>query len=200
MRTLAKIEEEIAALATEVHELARQRGRLLPTIEDWVDLLLTLGVPCEELHSAALRGGSYEDIFTGLVKRREVVPVAEPLKEALLAVIAVALSDDRQAYYRALRELRAPLSDLLTQRAEQWVQQWQHNSKYFDLYRAAKNWVTNTAGPPALSERYAEGQHESVVKAKGWALALLAGTALRCAVAELVEVQSLTNKPVESLP
>jgi hypothetical protein len=129
-----------------------------------------------------------------------VTPVAEPLKEALLSMIAVDLSDNRQAYYRALRDLRAPLSELLTQRAEQWVQQWQNNSKYFDLYRAAKNWVTDTAGHLALSERYAEEPHESVVKAKGWPLALVAGMALRCANAELEEGQSLTNKPVESLP
>jgi hypothetical protein len=135
---------------------------------------------------------------TGLVVR---VGTPQECKETARQALQLMLDGklDRQAYYRALRELRAPLSELLTQRAEQWVQQWQNNSKYFDLYRAAKNWVTDTAGHIALSERYAEGSHASVAKAKGWALALQAGTALRCAAAELVEVQSLTVKPVESL-
>ena len=45
---------------------------------------------------------SDEIIFTGSVIRCAVSPAAEPVREALLAVIATALAEDRRAYYREI--------------------------------------------------------------------------------------------------
>jgi len=191
MRTRARIEAEIAALATEVQELARGRGRSLPTLDEWADLLEVLGVTDEDLHAGAQGDEDEEAVFSRFVTRGEVTPAAESVQEAFLAVVLAAVSEDRPAYYRALRALPPLLSDLLVRRAEQWSHHWTATSHFFDLYRGARSWLTGASAPPSLSARpdrtAAEGVQANVAKAKGWQLALLAALALRCAAAELTE-------------
>jgi hypothetical protein len=166
MRTKAKIEEEIAALATEVCELARRRGRLLPTIDDWGNLLVALGVTEEELRSALDSAKIDAGFFSGFVLRREVAPAAERLKEALLAVVPAAVSGDRATYYQAMRELRPLLADLLAQRASRWLHDWE---------------LREMMGPPVLAQQ--SQTREAVVTAnvsrlRGWEIALWGGRAL----------------------
>jgi len=172
MRRKDKIEVEIAALATEVRELARRRGRLLPTIEDWGDLLVALGVTEEELRSALESAKDDEAFVSGFVLRREVAPAAGRLKEALLVVVRAAVPGDRPAYYQAVRELRPPLTDLLVQRASKWVHNWE---------------VREMIGPPVLAQQ--SQTREGVVTAnvsclRGWEVALWAGRALKAAHGE----------------
>jgi hypothetical protein len=189
MQTKAKLEVEIAALGEEVRELARRRGRALPTMEDWVDWLQALAVTGDDLRAAADRGETEEAVFSWFLTRGEVTPAAEPVKEALLAVIAPAVREERPAYFRGLRALRAALADLLARRAQKWAHDWTARSRSLDLYRSAYSWVTGAAAPRCLSaggqQRAAEQIQESVARAKGWEVVVLAGLALHCAAAEL---------------
>jgi len=172
MRRKDKITAEIAALATEVRELARRRGRLLPTIEDWGDFLVALDVTEEELQSALDSAKDDVSFVSGFVLRREVAPAAGRLKEAMLVVVRAAVPGDRPAYYQAVRELCPPLADLLVQRASKWVRNWE---------------VREMIGPPTLTQP--SQTREAVVAAnvsrlRGWEVALWAGRALKAAHSE----------------
>ena len=133
MRKPAKLEAEIAALAAEVEEVARKRGRALPTTQDWVDLFMALGVTYEEMADAPQDGEGDVAVFARLT-RREITPAAAPLLESLLAAEAAALARDRPACYQTLRELRAPLTDLLARRAQTWCQRWLRAPEFEELY------------------------------------------------------------------
>ncbi len=189
MQTRAKLEVEIAALAVEVRELARKRGRALPTMEDWVDLCRALAATSDDLLASEASGESEEVAFSRLVTRAEVTPAAEPVKEALRAVVVAAVQEDRPAYFQALRALRTPLADLLARRAEKWSRDWSARSHFLDLYRGAKSWLTGASAPHSSAvpgdQRAADGARQSVARAKGWELVVLAGLALRCAAEEL---------------
>jgi hypothetical protein len=192
MQTKAKLEVEIAALAEEVRELARSRGRALPTVDDWMDWLQALAATPEDLRAAANRvdsGESTETVFSAFVTRAQVAPAAEPVKETLLAAVAPAARGERPAHFRALRALRAALADLLARRAEKWAHDWRARSRSLDLYRGAQSWLAGAPAPRSLSaggdQRAAEQIRESVARAKGWEVVVLAGLALHCAAEEL---------------
>jgi hypothetical protein len=192
MQTKAKLEVEIAALAEEVQELARRRGRALPTMDDWMDWLQALAATPDDLRAAAdrsERGENDEVMLAWFLTRAEVTPAAEPVKEAVRAVIAPAVREERPAYFRALRALRPPLADLLVRRAESWAHDWKARSRSLDLYRGAHSWVTGASAPRSLpapgDPRAPERAQETVARAKGWELMVLAGLALHCAAEEL---------------
>jgi hypothetical protein len=192
MQTKAKLEVEIAALAEEVRELARRRGRALPAAEDWLDLFQALAATPDDLRAAADRldcGESAEAVLCRLVTRVEVSPAAERVKEALLAAVVAAARGERPAYFQGLRGLRPPLTDLLARRAERWAHDWAARSRAVDLYRGAYSWVTGASAPralPALGDpRAPERARETVAQAKGWELMVPAGLALHCAAEEL---------------
>ncbi len=189
MQTKAKLEVEIAALGAEVRELARERGKALPTMEDWVDLCQALALTGDDLQTADESGESEEAVFSGFVTRAPVTPAAEPVQEALVAVVVAAVRQDRLAYFAMVRALRTPLSDLLALRAEKWAQDWNARSRFLDLYRGATSWLTGTAAPRSLpvpgDQRTAEAARDCVARAKGWEVVVLAGLALRCAAEEL---------------
>jgi hypothetical protein len=158
-------------------------------MEDWVDWLQALAVTGDDLRAAADRGETEEAVFSGFVTRAGVTPAAEPVKEALRAVVLATVRKERPAYLRGLRALRSPLADLLAQRAEKWSHDWTARSHFLDLYRGAKSWLTGASTPRSLSaggnQHVADGARECVARAKGWELAVLAGLALRCAAEEL---------------
>jgi hypothetical protein len=192
MQTKAKLEVEIAAVAEEVRELARRRGRALPTMDDWMDWLQALAATPDDLRAAAdrsERGESDEVMLAWFLTRAEVTPAAEPVKEAVRAVIVPAVREERPAYFRALCALRPPLADLLARRAEAWAHDWKARSRSLDLYRGAHSWVTGASAPRSLpapgDPRAPERAQETVARAKGWELMVLAGLALHCAAEEL---------------
>jgi len=191
MLTRAKIAADIAALAEEVNQVARRRGRALPTPEDLGDLLRALGVTREEAQAAREPGEGQEERLAALFTPGEVAPAAEALKQAYLTVVVTAVRQDRPAYHRALRGLRPVLADLLVRRAGQWSARWAEASRCFELYRGASSWLAGVSAPPPLSARPGQTSEtwaaESVAKAKGWQLALLAGLALNVAQTELRE-------------
>ena len=99
MRRPAKLEAEIAALAAEVEEVARTRGRAFPNASDWVDLFVALGVTYEEMEAAVKSELSSVAAFSAFLQR-PVTPAAEPLQQALVAVEKAALPRNVTPTYR----------------------------------------------------------------------------------------------------
>ena len=191
MLTRAKIESEITSLAAEVGEVARRRGRSLPTPNDLADLLTALGVTLEMTASAREPGEDQAERLAAIFTPGEVAPAAEALREAYLSLIGPALVADRPGYFRALRALRPVLSDLLTRRAEAWAGRWAEAARPFELYRGACSWLTGASAPPPVSagagRTPVEWATESAAKARGWHRVLLAALALNVAATELRE-------------
>ncbi len=202
MRKPAKLEAEIAALAAEVEEVARKRGRALPTTQDWVDLFMALGVTYEEIADAPQDGEGDVAVFARLT-RREITPAAEPLLESLLAAEAAALARDRPACYQTLRELRAPLTDLLARRAQTWCQRWLRAPEFEELYYGPRQSLRGASPDASLAELdpdFAEQIETKLARMKGWPLALLAGKALGCAATELSEWREWVTGEVVPAP
>ena len=191
MLTKARIEAEIAALATEVNEVARRRGRSLPTPNDLADLLMALGVTLEAMASAREPGEDQDRRLAAIFTPGEVAPAAAALREGYLTLIGPALIADRPAYFRALRALRPVLANLLERRAEQWSERWVTASRPSDFYRGTGSPQGQFSVPPAFPARPdqtpADWAAQAVARAKGWHRVLLAGLALNVAATELRE-------------
>jgi len=191
MLTRAKVEAEITALAAEVNEVARRRGRSLPTPSDLADLLAALGVTLEMMASAREPGEDQGERLAAIFTPGEVAPAAEALREAYLTLIGLALSADRPAYFRALRALRPVLADLLVRRAEQWSERWAEACQSLEFYRGGANWLASVPPPPAVSAGAGptpeEWAADTVARAKGWQRVVLAAQALNVAGTERKE-------------
>jgi len=189
MRTKAKIEAEITALASEVSEVARQRGAALPTPQDLAEVIEALGVSAEAIWAARQPGEDEDERFAALFTPGEVAPSYEALCEAYGNALGGAVSQDRSAYEAALRELRPVLREVLVRNAERWARPWAETSRKLDLYWGAKSWLAGVPAPPAeapaVARAGADWATQVVAKAKGWHLILLAARALHLAHLEL---------------
>ncbi len=122
MRKPAKLEAEIAALADEVEEVARKRGRALPNTK-------RLGGPVRGARGdlggterRPPRAGRATRRSSPELPRREVTPAAEPLHRGLAGGRGGGpRGRTGRPIIAALRELRPPLADLLVRRARDLV-------------------------------------------------------------------------------
>ena len=175
MRSRARIEEEIAALVAEAKEVLQRQGRALPEVRQWGDFLFEgLAMDSEGLNalSAEAEAAGKGDVwlFSTPVERMALPPAAEPLRRALLETLATALRNELREYLRARTALRPVLSDLLAQRAERWVHDWE-----------ASRMIGSAAQLAQRGQTPEEAARQHVSRLRGWEVVVGAGQALRAA-------------------
>jgi hypothetical protein len=170
MGTRAKIGEEIAALATEVRELAHRRGAGLPDLETLVEFIVAaFGYRARELAQAMDSRGL--GTFTEAVSTLEIAPAAQELRACAAAAFEAADHNDLPAFRRTSQRLREALRALLEARAGKW----RHLSAARDLY------------PPSWQSALDLVEHVRV-KVPGltrWQVLVWAGKALACATEDV---------------
>ena len=171
MRTRAKIEEEIAALATEVRELVRSRGAGLPDVQTLVDFIVAVfGRPGGEAVAEAADSRGTGAIGEA-VGELQIAPGAETLRAGVVTAFQAVGRGGFPAYRRESQALREALVALLGARANKW------------------------RGLPAAEEFYPPSWQSTVdpaehVRAKvsgltRWQALVWAGQALACAVEDV---------------
>jgi len=171
MRTKAKIEEEIAALATEVRELARQRGAGLADVDTLVKFIVAVfgHQRGKEVAEAADSRGMVA--IGEAVGELQIAPAAEALRACVVTVFQAIGRGDFPTYKRESQALREALVALLEARAPKW----RHLHGAEDIYPSA--W--RSAVDPV------EHVRSAVPKLTRWEVLVWAGHALTCAVEDV---------------
>jgi len=171
MGTRAKIEEEIAALAAEVRELARTRGAGLPDLETLVEFIVAAFGHQRARELAQAMDSRGLGTFAEAVSTLEIAPAAQELRACAAAAFEAADHNDLPAFRRASERLREALVALLVARAGKW----QHLSAARDLY------------PPSWQSALDPVEHVRV-KVPGltrWEVLVWSGRALACATEDV---------------
>lgn len=171
MRTKANIEEEIAALATEVRELARRRGTGLPDVGTLVGFILA-AFDHQRGEEVAMAVDSQGAAAIGeAVGELQIAPAAEALRACVVTVFRAIGRGDFPAYKRDSQALREALVALLEARAPKW----QHLHAGRELYPAS--W-RSTVDP-------VEHVRSAVATLTRWQVLVWAGQALACAAQDV---------------
>jgi len=173
---MAKLENEIAALGREVHELVRRRAGSLPDAHKWVQVMVALAGVHEIVPIAEARAPSGPRAVAERVQQMCIPPAAEPVRAGLLRAVEYAEAGDLARYRGAVKALRVALEALLASRGAKWQQDMSAAFRRVDLYRCALEW-----------ESYPEGERPAYIPPRRECtdVLVLAALALRCAAGEV---------------
>ena len=169
------LQREIAALATEVRELVRQRIGSLPGTSKWVQVMVALtgGEEIQTISRAFDLTGP--GAIAEYVEQMRIAPGVEAVRAGLLRAVACAASGDLPSYREAVKALRPALEALLASRGAKWQEDISTAFCRVDLYRCALEW-----------ESYPEGERPAYIPPRRECTdaLVLAALALRCAASE----------------
>jgi hypothetical protein len=140
------LQREIAALATEVRELVRQRTGSLPGTSKWVQVMVALtgGEEIQTISRAFDLTGPRA--IAEYVEQMRIAPAAEAVRAGLLRAVACAASGDLPSYREAVKALRPALETLLASQGEKWQSDIAAAFRRVDLYRCALEWASYPEG------------------------------------------------------
>jgi len=172
---VATLENEIAALGQEVHELVRRRTGSLPDTSKWVQVMVALtgGDEIETIARAFDLTGPRA--IAEFVEQMHIAPGVKAVRAGLLRAVACAASGDLPSYREAVKALRPALEALLASQGEKWQSDIAAAFRRVDLYRCALEWAS-----------YPEGDRPAYIPPRRECtdVLVLAALALRCAASE----------------
>ena len=146
MIRVATLENEIAALGQEVHELVRRRTGSLPDTSKWVQVMVALtgGDEIETIARAFDLTGPRA--IAEFVEQMHIAPGVKAVRAGLLRAVACAASGDLPSYREAVKALRPALEALLASQGEKWQSDIAAAFRRVDLYRCALEWASYPEG------------------------------------------------------
>jgi hypothetical protein len=139
-RLRSDLQREIAALATEVRELVRQRIGSLPGTSKWVQVMVALtgGDEIQTISRAFDLTGPRA--IAEYVERMRIAPAAEAVRAGLLRAVACAARGDLTSYRAATKALQPTVEALLALMGDKWRSDMAAAFGRVDLYRCALEW------------------------------------------------------------